>query len=366
MRILAGVLAAVVGSGASSAWAQVKAVSPPRPRVEVAFVLDTTGSMGGLIEGAKRRIWSIARMIGEGRPRPELRIALVGYRDQGDAYVTRVHDFSSDMDAVYANLSAFEAGGGGDWPEHVSRAMSDAVHRVSWSQGEALRIIFLVGDAPPQVGYQDGFDYRKHAREARARGIIVEAIQCGPARDTAGFWREIAQLGMGHYAQIDGQGGMPVRVTPVDAELAKLNAELAGTVVAGGSLAEQVTVTRRLESRKAMAPAVAAEAAGYYGRADKQAEKDLVDMAEPEQKRQLEEMRKSAAPPATLAGKTDAEAIAFLKAQKETRARLQARVVSLQKQRDEYLQKQGAPADGFDAQVVQALKQQAQKHGIQY
>ena len=371
MRILAGslvlaVLASVPVPAASVSPARPEAVTSPRPRVEVVFVLDTTGSMGGLLEGAKRRIWSIARRIGEGRPRPELRVALVGYRDQGDAYVTRVHDFSGDMDQVYADLSAFEAGGGGDWPEHVSRAMSDAVHRVSWSQGPALRIIFLVGDAPPQVGYQDGFDYRQHAREARARGIVVEAIQCGPATDTANYWREIAQLGMGHYAQIDGQGGMPVRITPVDAELARLNAELAGTVVAGGSRAEQVTVARKLESRKAMAPPAAAEAAGYYGSADRLADKDLVDLPEAEQARQLRDLRRNAAPPATLAGKTDAEAIAYLKTQKETRARLQARVAVLQKQREAFLQKEGAPADGFDAQVVQALQQQAKKYGIQY
>lgn len=369
MRIAAvGLVMAVTGVGQAVAAAvtQERAVTSQRPRVEVAFVLDTTGSMGGLIEGAKRRIWSIASRIGEGRPRPELRIALVGYRDQGDAYITRVHDFSGDMDAVYQDLSAFEAGGGGDWPEHVSRAMSDAVHRVSWSQGPALRIIFLVGDAPPQVAYQDGYDYRRHAREARERGIVVETIQCGPAADTANYWREIAQLGMGHYAQIDGQGGMPVRITPVDAELARLNAELAGTVVAGGSPAEQVTVAARLESRKAMAPAVAAEAAGYYGRAEKLADKDLVDLPEPEQKRQLQDLRRNAAPPATLVGKSDAEALAYLKTQKETRTRLQARVATLQKQREEFLKKEGAPADGFDAQVVQALKQQAQKYGITY
>ena len=72
------------------------------PRVEVAFVLDTTGSMGGLIDGAKRRIWSIARRIGEGRPRPDLRIALVAYRDIGDAYVTRTYDLTGDMDEVFA------------------------------------------------------------------------------------------------------------------------------------------------------------------------------------------------------------------------------------------------------------------------
>jgi hypothetical protein len=115
-----------------------------------------------------------------------------------------------------------------------------------------------------------------------------------------------------------------------------------------------------------MAPAVAAEAAGYYGLADKLADKDLVDLPAPEQKRELDALRKNAAPPATLAGKTDAEALAYLKTQKETRTRLQARAVTLQKQRDAYLQKEGAPADGFDAQVVQALRAEAQKHGIQY
>src|SRR6266436_4710103 len=120
--------------------AVTKATAPAAaaPRVEVAFVLDTTGSMGGLIDGAKRKIWSIARRIGEGRPRPDLRIALVGYRDLGDEYVTRVHDFSRDMDEVQERLMAFQASGGGDTPEHVSAAMGAAVQQLSWSQRPAL------------------------------------------------------------------------------------------------------------------------------------------------------------------------------------------------------------------------------------
>src|SRR5262245_33692273 len=222
------------------------------PRVEVAFVLDTTGSMGGLIEGAKRRIWSIARRIGEGRPRPDLRIALVAYRDLGDSYVTRVFDLTGDMDAVYEQLMSFQAEGGGDFPEHVSRALSDAVHRVSWSRGGAVKMIFLVGDAPPHLDYQDGYDFRRHAREARQLGIGVETIQCGEDPNTASVWREIASLGDGHYARIDGQGGMPVRVTPADAELARLNAELAATVVSAGSAREQAETARRLDARAKM------------------------------------------------------------------------------------------------------------------
>jgi hypothetical protein len=331
----------------------------------VAFVLDTTGSLGGLIEGAKRRIWSIARRIGEGRPRPDLRIALVGYRDKGDAYVTRVYDLSGDMDEVYARLSAFRAEGGGDYPEHVSAALSDAVHRISWSRTSALRTIFLVGDAPPHVDYQDGFDYRRHVREAQRLGIGVETVQCGANREAERAWREIASLGGGHYAQIDGQGGMPVRVTSADAELARLNAELAATVVAGGDAAEQAAVRGRIEARKAMPAAMAAEAAGYFASADRLAEKDLVDLPVAEQKQALAQASRNAASPAPLAGKSEAEAMAYLKDQKAKRQKLQSRIVELQKERDAELAKD-AKKDAFDEKVVESLKGRAAAQGIKY
>src|SRR5258707_13687623 len=121
------VLLALALAASSPAVTAKPPSSPAGPRVEVAFVLDTTGSMGGLIEGAKRRIWSIARRIGEGRPRPELRIALVAYRDKGDEYVTRVYDFSGDMDDVYRRLTSFVAQGRGDTPARGSAAPHHAV-----------------------------------------------------------------------------------------------------------------------------------------------------------------------------------------------------------------------------------------------
>ena len=76
----------------------------PTPRVEVVFCLDTTGSMEGLIEGAKQKIWSISNKIVGGEPTPDLYIGLVGYRDYGDQYVTRVHPLDDDLDRVYENL----------------------------------------------------------------------------------------------------------------------------------------------------------------------------------------------------------------------------------------------------------------------
>ncbi|HEY6547908.1 MAG TPA: vWA domain-containing protein, partial [Vicinamibacteria bacterium] len=253
-------------SGARGAPSRI-AATQVRPRVEVAFVLDTTGSMGGLLEGAKRRIWSVARRMGEGRPRPDLRIALVAYRDRGDLYVTQVHDFTSDMDAVYARLMSFQADGGGDTPEHVSAALEAAVHRLQWS-ANGMRVAFLVGDAPPHLDYQDGFDYRRHAREAVQRGIVVEAIECGTDPTTARVWTEIASLAQGHFARIDSNGGMPARVTPADAELARLNGELARTVVSYGSRDEQATAARKISGRMAMPAPAAAEAASYFAKTE--------------------------------------------------------------------------------------------------
>jgi hypothetical protein len=315
--------------------------------------------MSGLIEGAKRRIWTIARRIGEGRPRPDLRVALVGYRDVGDEYVTRVHPFSADMDEVYQSLSSFRADGGGDTPEHVSAALREAVNSLQWSDRAAMKVIFLVGDAPPHTDYQDG-DYVRHIVLARQRGIVVDTIQCGGDPQTAAVWRDIASGGLGQYARIDADGGMNARVTPYDAELARLGAELSGTAILSGRADEREKSAGVLAARKAMPAAVAAEAAGYLAGAPTLAAADLVDRPVAEQR---QELKRNSAP--ALAGKTEEEALAVLAAQKAKRADLQKKILDLQKKRDAALA-EGGEKDAFDAQVVATLKQRAEKAGIAY
>src|SRR5438067_4133088 len=110
MRKLAmlAALAALVGL-ASAAQAEDKKPAKKKPRVEVVFCLDTTGSMGGLIEGAKQKIWAIANQIAGGKPNPDLKIGLVAYRDKGDEYVTKVIDLTDDLDAIHGELLKFKA-----------------------------------------------------------------------------------------------------------------------------------------------------------------------------------------------------------------------------------------------------------------
>ena len=169
------------------------------PIIDVVFVLDTTGSMGGLIETAKEKIWSIATTMASAQQAPEIRIGLVAYRDRGDAYVTKVVDLSSDLDSVYATLMDFQAQGGGDTPESVNQALYDAVHNISWSrQEQAYQAIFLVGDAPPHMDYNE-MQYPEIVAAANEKGIVVNTIQCGEIASAIRPWTQIAKLGNGAF-----------------------------------------------------------------------------------------------------------------------------------------------------------------------
>src|SRR3954471_24710293 len=179
-----------------------------KPQVEVVFCLDTTGSMGGLIEAAKQKIWSISNQIASGKPTPELKIGLVAFRDKGDAYITKVHDLSDDLDAVYANLKTFQAQGGGDAPEHVNQALFDAVHKIKWStDDDTLRILFLVGDAPPHMDYKDDVKYPETCKKACEKGIIINTIQCGEDAECTKYWQDICKRAEGSYVKISQEGG---------------------------------------------------------------------------------------------------------------------------------------------------------------
>ena len=213
-----------------------------KPIVEVAFVLDTTGSMGPLIEGAKRKIWSIATAIVDANPDAEIRMGLVAYRDIGDEYVTKTFNLTTDIQDLYANLLELRARGGGDWPESVNEALRGrrdqarpgrkartSAASCSWS---ATRRRTWTTRRTPNI--------RRCMRMARERDIIVNAVQAGGARDTERVWREIAQRGDGRYIPIPQDGGQVVIIeTPYDIEIIELQGRINGTVIPYGPRAQR-------------------------------------------------------------------------------------------------------------------------------
>jgi hypothetical protein len=350
--------------------------APPQhgAQIEVAFVLDTTGSMSGLIDGAKRKIWSIANQLVSAQRDTDVRFALIGYRDRGDAYVTSVHDLSSDLDAIYARLMQFQADGGGDGPESVNQALHEAVTRLDWSTSpNVYRVIFLVGDAPPHLDYQDDIRYDRSVRLARQRDITINSIQCGAQTDTAEIWREIASLGMGTYAAIAQDGGMVAVTTPMDEELARLGRELASTVIAYGDARERREAEEKVANSLRAPASASADRLAYLAKAGEGAvvtgAKDLVDYAA--EGGAVEEIAVTDLPK-TLQAMPEPARQEYVAQQLEKRRQLQARIGAVSAERDAYVAKEekrlaaSGRGDAFDAKVNEAIKQQAAKKGITY
>jgi hypothetical protein len=340
-------------------------------RIEVAFVLDTTGSMSGLIDGAKQKIWAIANQMASAQGSPDIRLGLIGYRDRGDAYVTQVHDLSDDIDALYAKLQTFQANGGGDGPESVNQALHEAVTRLGWSTTPGVyRVIFLVGDAPPHSDYPQDIAYTDTVQLARSRGIVVNTIQCGSDLETTRIWREIAQLNQGQYAAIAQDGGMVALHSPQDAELAELNRQLVDTAIGYGAREERDELERKLESARSAAPEAASARLSYLskkGGALNSGRRDLVDAVE------TGEVALDTLPatslPEPLQKMSEDERQRFVTDKAEERKKLKSRIAELAQQRDAYVAAETAKpgkADSFDAQVFGAIKTQAAEKGITY
>ncbi len=348
-----------------------------KPIVDVVFVLDTTGSMSGLIDAAKEKIWSIATTMSSAQPTPEIRIGLVGYRDRGDAYVTRIIDLSSDLDSVYAALMDFQADGGGDGPESVNKALYDAVHEMAWSQADqAYQVIFLVGDAPPHMDYQGEVQYPAILASAAEKGIVVNAIQCGNMADTIQPWTQIASLGRGSYFQVEQAGSAVAMTTPYDEEIASLSAKLDETRLYYGTTAEKekmsakIAATAKLHERASMASRAGRGAfnSGEAGKENFLGDNELVE-AVASGSVKLDELDKDALPEALKPMAPEAQATYVAELAQE-RKELETRVRELADARSDFMKKKveeaGGARDSLDQKLYDTVSRQAEVAGLVY
>jgi len=348
------------------------AKKPAKQRIEVCFVLDTTGSMGGLIAGAKQKIWSMANDIISAKPTPEVRFALIAYRDRGDDYVTKITPLTDDLDAVYAELNKFQAGGGGDGPESVGRALDESVRKIEWTKDSSvLKIIYLVGDAPPHF-YKDEPDWKKVCTEAVKSDLIINAVQCGGDAETTRVWKEIADRSEGSFFAIPQDGGVVAIAAPQDKELGELNTKVGKTLIGWGDTRTRGDVAAKQIAAEASAPASNAARLSFNSISGKtvQGTGELLD-AIAEKKVTLDKVKKEELPEELRKLSPDELKAHVEKMQKE-RAELQKRINELSKERNAYidaerkkLAKEGK-GDGFDEKVSESLRAQAKKKGIRY
>ena len=335
--------------------------------VEVAFILDTTGSMADLIDGAKKKIWSIANTIIDTNPDATIRMALIAYRDRGDEYVLKTYPLSTDVQSLYAKLIRLQADGGGDQPESVNEALDKGIRTLQWDQGANVRrIVFLVGDAPPHMDYRNAPKYQQVLKLANQKNIIVNAVQAGDDHTTRTFWKDIARLGQGRYIPIPQDGGQIQQVeTPYDDEILGYQAQLDKTVLPYGSRQTQDAVASKMATKSMGSKESQVENSRYYSK--KSGKKEVVtgggDLVSDVADGQVRiSTIKPEDLPAVLRNKTAEEQQRIVDDYAGTRKQLETKITTLVKARDAYIEKQraGEPAkvDSFDTAVKASLREQ--------
>jgi von Willebrand factor type A domain-containing protein len=208
MGLGGGVLAASASCGQAAAQAAIRTdridgvtelrlaterVLAARRTVDLAFVLDTTGSMGEEIDAVKSTIRTVAARLGTDQT--DVRVGLVAYKDRGDAEVTHVYPFSSDLAAFSRSVARIQADGGGDYPEDMQAGLSLAIDQLAWRADATARLVVVIADAPPHLDYQDERDYADAARRAAARGIKMFTVAAS-GMDATGqvVMRQMAQF----------------------------------------------------------------------------------------------------------------------------------------------------------------------------
>lgn len=160
--------------------------------VDLAFVLDTTGSMSEEIAAVKATIQKVAKVLSS--EETSVRVGLVEYKDRKDVFVTKVYPFATDLTGFAQRVGQINASGGGDIPEDMNAGLHTAVTELDWSDRSVARMAFVIADAPPHLDYQDGPDYANDMKTASHRGIQLFTVAAS-GMDALGqvVFRQMAQ-----------------------------------------------------------------------------------------------------------------------------------------------------------------------------
>ena len=189
--------------------------------LDVAIVIDSTGSMQMTIDAARDAIDDVVALLSG--VAPKLRLGLVHYKDLDDlgGGAQLLVPMTKDQKEVRDRLAKLQAGGGGDLPERVEKGIEVALEKdMNWNK-EANRLILVIGDAPPhpesiaplvalvKKAHDDPFPRGKGpttgtVKPSIYRPFIVSTIATAKAaRDS---FAQIAEAGGGTSVSLDASG----------------------------------------------------------------------------------------------------------------------------------------------------------------
>ncbi len=346
-----------------------------KPLIEIAILLDTSGSMDGLINQARTHLWAIVNSMALARKDgqlPELRVALYEYGKQSqpaeNGYIRLIVPLSTDLDKISEELFKLVTDGG---DEYCGMVIQKAVEQLEWTEGDHFRAIFIAGNEPFTQG---SVSYEDACKKAIEKSIIVNTIHCGPEQEGIdGKWRHGAELADGQAMNID-QNEQTVQIdAPQDARIAELNGALNKTYLAyGGERKEKLARQEEQDSNAAqsggsanLAQRAASKSLGMYRNEDW----DLCDALEQENFK-LEDVKEEELPE-EMRGKTLEEKKAIIEKKSAERKAIQEEIKKLSSERDGYVaeqRKQMAESgkDTFESAVQDMLEEQLQEKSFEF
>ncbi|MCA9291786.1 MAG: VWA domain-containing protein [Phycisphaerales bacterium] len=345
-----------------------------RRAVEIAICLDTSGSMSGLIEAAKQKLWSIVNEFAMAEPAPRLRVALLTYGNNGhseeDGWVRLDVPLTEDLDRVSQQLFSLTTNGG---TELVGRVVNVATGRLDWHPSDdAFKLIIVAGNESADQDTVVAF--RDQCRRTIGTGVMINSIYCGdPTDGLAPAWREVAALADGRFASIDHDHGTVVVATPFDEPLATLSTRLNETYIPYGAAGQTAWANQTAQDNNAQSlnEAAAAERCVTKGNSVVYCNStwDLVDACR-NKTVELAEVKVEDLPEAMQA-MTLEERAAHVAAMDARRTELQAQIQEIGVKRTAFIaaevqRQQLDQTKSFDFVIRQAIREQAGTKGFRF
>jgi len=333
-------------------------------KIQIALIMDTSGSMEGLIEQAKSQLWGLVGELTHAKyngKTPKLEIALYEYGNDGlssrGGYIRRISPLISDLDEISASLFALRTNGGS---EYCGKVIQTSLNQLEWSSNkDDIKMIFIAGNEPFTQG---PVNYQSACGNARAKGVIVNTIHCGSYQEGInGSWKSGAMIGGGDYMAIEQNRRTVYVQTPYDDRINECGQQLNTTYIYYGKVGCAKKQAQECEdsnagsySKSNLASRNSMKVSKFY----EASSWDLVDAVENDKKLVAEVDKKTLAP--ELQKKTDAELEAYVKEQAKKRAALKKEIAMLSVKRSEYIKAKNK-TEGVDLQssMVNAVKKQA-------
>lgn len=181
----------------------------PANRIEIALVVDATGSMGDELEYIKTELVDVIQKVKDNNSQAAIYTSAIFYRDEGDEYVTRISNFTDKISVTNNFINQQKAEGGGDYPEAVHTALEKAVNELQWSSNAKTRLMFLILDAPPHYENNIISSIQNSIKKFAEKGIkIIPVTASGIDKETEFLMRFLAISTNGTYVFITNDSGI--------------------------------------------------------------------------------------------------------------------------------------------------------------